>query len=231
MWVHNWTILYTEVNSSTGTHAQLYTTPNILPLFTFLQQHKFYIQSQRCGSGMFIPDPGSWFLPIPIPDPRSKNSSKREGWKKICCHTFFCSHKFHLIENYFIFEMLKKNIWANFQRIIKLFTQKIVTMLSKLSVWDPGSGKNYSGSRIQGPKKYRIPDPQHCTEPYIIRALSLLRVIYRYSTHLKKVTASRIRIRIEQGQPIRIRNRMRPFDLKFSIFTTLYFILVQSGNT
>ncbi len=31
---------------------------------------------QCCGSGMFIPDPGSWFLPIP--DPGSKNSNKRE---------------------------------------------------------------------------------------------------------------------------------------------------------
>ncbi len=27
--------------------------------------------------------------------------------------------------------MLKKKIWANFQRIIELFTQKIVTKLSK----------------------------------------------------------------------------------------------------
>ncbi len=36
---------------------------------------------QCCGSGMFIPDPGYWFLPIP--DPGSKNSYKREGWKKI----------------------------------------------------------------------------------------------------------------------------------------------------
>ncbi len=95
---------------------------------------------------------GSWFLPIP--DPGSKNSSKREGWKKNCCPTFllFCSPKFHIIENYFIFEMLKKKNWANFQRIIELFTQKIVTKFSKICVWDPGS-------RIQGSKKHRIPDP------------------------------------------------------------------------
>jgi hypothetical protein len=37
--------------------------------------------SQCCGSGMFIPDPRSWFLPIP--DTGSKTSNK------ICCHTFF----------------------------------------------------------------------------------------------------------------------------------------------
>jgi hypothetical protein len=37
--------------------------------------------------------------------------------------------------------MLKKKIWANIQRIIELFTQKIVTKLSKIWGWDPGSGK------------------------------------------------------------------------------------------
>ncbi len=115
---------------------------------------------QCCGSGMFIPDPGSWFLPIP--DPGSKNSNKREGWKKICCHNFLCSHKFHNFANCFSFEVLKKKIWANFQRIIEIFTQKIVTKLSKISIWDPGSGKKPipdPGSRIQGSKRHRIPDP------------------------------------------------------------------------
>ncbi len=77
--------------------------------------------------------------------------------KKICYHTFLCSHKFHKIENYYSFEVLKKKIWANFQRIIELFTQKIVTKLTNIWVWDPGSeirdpGKTYSGSRIQGSK-------------------------------------------------------------------------------
>jgi hypothetical protein len=43
--------------------------------------------------------------------------------------------------------MLKKRIWANFQRIIELFTQNIFTKLSKIWVWDPGS---------------EIRDPQHC---------------------------------------------------------------------
>ncbi len=51
------------------------------------------------------------------------------------------------------------------QRIIELFTQKIVTKLSKICVWYPGSEirdpeKTYSGSRIQGSKKHRIPDPE-----------------------------------------------------------------------
>ncbi len=46
--------------------------------------------------------------------------------------------------------MLKKKIWANIQRIIELFTQKIVTKLSKIWVWDPGSrGQKGTGSRIR----------------------------------------------------------------------------------
>ncbi len=45
--------------------------------------------------------------------------------------------------------MLKKIIWANFQRIMELITQKIVNKLSKIWVWDPGSGKNL----------FLIPDP------------------------------------------------------------------------
>jgi hypothetical protein len=86
--------------------------------------------------------------------------------KKNCYHTFFCSHKFYKIENYVIFEMLKKKIWANFQRIVEVFTQKIFNMLSNLWVWDPGSGKNLF--RIQGSKRHQIPDPdqQHCLDCY-----------------------------------------------------------------
>ncbi len=76
--------------------------------------------NQCCGSVIFIPDPGSWFFTFPdpgsrIPDPRSKNSNKREGWKKICCHTFFGGNKFHKIEYYFIFGMLKKNFGPIFK--------------------------------------------------------------------------------------------------------------------
>jgi hypothetical protein len=86
-----------------------------------------------------------------IPDP--KKATKERG-EKICCQLsyLFCSHKFHVIEKYLIFEMLTKKIWANFQKIIELFTQKIVSKLSKIWVWDPGSGKNL----------FWIPDPQHC---------------------------------------------------------------------
>ncbi len=90
-----------------------------------------------------------------IPDP--KTAAKEMG-EKLLSYLFF----FHIIENYFILEMLKKKIWANFQRIIDLFTQKIVTKLSKIwvsdpksEIWkkpipDPGSrGQKSTGSRIR----------------------------------------------------------------------------------
>jgi hypothetical protein len=67
--------------------------------------------------------------------------------------------------------VLKKKIWSNFHNFLELFTQKIVTKLSKVWVWDPGSGIRDPGSgirkksipdpgaRIQGSKRHRIPDP------------------------------------------------------------------------
>ncbi len=102
-----------------------------------------------------ILDPGSR-----IPDP--KTETKERGEKKFdVIGTFLCSHKFHKIVHYFSFEVLKKKIWANFPRIIELFTQKIVTKLS--FGWDPGSGKNLFRIPDPGVKKAPDPDPQHCS--------------------------------------------------------------------
>ena len=91
--------------------------------------------------GSLIPDLGSRI---------QKQQQKREVKKnKLSYGTFLCSHKFHKIVNYFSFEVLKKKIWANFQRIIELFTKKIVKKLLKIWSWDPGSGI----------RKKLIPDP------------------------------------------------------------------------
>jgi hypothetical protein len=62
--------------------------------------------------------------------------------------------------------MPKKKIWANFQRIIELFTQKIVTKLR-----DPE--KTYSGSRIQRSKKHRIPDPRSGFATLLVKGLGV----------------------------------------------------------
>jgi hypothetical protein len=95
-----------------------------------------------CGSGMFIPDPGSRFLPIPDPESRIQKQQHKRGVKKIRCQTFYCCHKFHKIESYFIFLKLKKKILASFQRIIELFTQNLSLSSKKYGVGirDPRSG-------------------------------------------------------------------------------------------
>ncbi len=93
--------------------------------------------------------PGSRILIFTHPGSRIQKQQQKRGVKKICCHNFLCSHKFHKIANYFSFEVLKKKTWSNFQRIIELFTQKIVTKLSKIWIWDQGSGKNL----------FQVPDP------------------------------------------------------------------------
>jgi hypothetical protein len=50
--------------------------------------------------------------PSRIPDP--KTATIERGGKEFVVIPFFCSHKFHKIKNYFIFEMLKKKIWPSF---------------------------------------------------------------------------------------------------------------------
>jgi hypothetical protein len=110
---------------------------------------------------VFIPDPD--FYPSWIPDLGSRiQKQPQERGEKISCHTFLCSHKFHKIVNYFSFEVLKKKIWANFQRIIELFTQKIVTKLSKIWVWDPVS--EIRRKPIPDPGVKKAPDPGFATQ-------------------------------------------------------------------
>jgi hypothetical protein len=115
--------------------------------------------------------PRSRFLPIPdrrsrISDPGSwiQKPQEKRGVKKFFCHTFLCSHKFHKIVNYFSFEVLKKKIRANFQRIIELCTQQIATKLSKIWVWDRDQRswirkKPIPDPGSRGSKKNWIPDP------------------------------------------------------------------------
>ncbi len=84
--------------------------------------------SEQCsGSGMLYR----------IPDP--KTGTKERGEKKFVL-TFFVATNFTKLQ---IILVLKCKIWANFQRIIELFTPKIVTKLSKIWIWDPE--KTYSG--------------------------------------------------------------------------------------
>ncbi len=146
--------------------------PRHQPAFTILLTPLFsHCTMQCCGSGMFIPD--------------------REGWKQICCHTFFVATNFTKFQILFIFELLNK-IWANFQRVIELFIQKIVTKLSEIWGWDPGSGKNLSRIPDQGWKRHRIPDPdpQHwynvrgelgnkCAEHHNLKTVKIRDIVWK----------------------------------------------------
>jgi hypothetical protein len=105
-----------------------------------------------------------------IQDP--KKTTKERGEKKLSVKPFYVAKKFNKIVNYFSFEVLKKKMWGNFQRIIVLFTKKIVIKLFEIWSWDPGSEIRDLGS---GKKPFRIPDP---------------------GSRGQKGTGSRIRIRI-----------------------------------
>jgi hypothetical protein len=109
---------------------------------------------------MFIPD--SDFYPSWISDPGSKNSTKERVGKNLFPY-LFCSHKFHKIVNYFIFEMLQKKISASFQIIIDM---SLSSQKYGFGIRDPGCGKNLFRIPDPGPgsKRHRIPDPepQHC---------------------------------------------------------------------
>ncbi len=109
-----------------------------------------------------IQDPD--FYPSRIPDPTT--AMKDRGETKFVVKPFFC-HKFHEIELFHLWNVESKNL-AQFSKNYRTFhfTQKIVTKLSKIWVWDPGSGKNLF--RIQESKRHRIPDPdpQHWSRGY-----------------------------------------------------------------
>jgi hypothetical protein len=69
---------------------------------------------------MFIPDPD--FYPSRIPDPGSripdpKTATKERGEKKFVVITFYVATNFTKLQIILVcFEVLKKKIWANFQR-------------------------------------------------------------------------------------------------------------------
>jgi hypothetical protein len=103
---------------------------------------------------MFIPfsDPDFYPSRIPDPDPGSRiqqQQLKRRGKKFVDLP--FCSHKYPKIENDCIFEQVKENLCANYSTV----SQKIVTKLSKIWVWVPGSGIRDPGF---GKKLFRIRD-------------------------------------------------------------------------
>ncbi len=102
-------------------------------------------------------------LRIRISDPGSNNRNKRGGRKKFVVLPF-CSHKYHKLFSYFIFDRLIKN----FSQLTKDYSAFDLKNWHK-DLENMGLGsrirkKTYSGSQTQESKRHRIlvPDPQHC---------------------------------------------------------------------
>jgi hypothetical protein len=117
--------------------------------------------------------PGSRILIFTHPGSRIQKQQQKRGVKKNVVIPFYVATNFTKLQIILVL-VLKKKIWANFQRIIELFTQKIITKLSKIWIWDPGSGKKPipdPGSMGQKGTGSWIPDPdpQHCKNPRVLK--------------------------------------------------------------
>jgi hypothetical protein len=115
--------------------------------------------------------PGSWFLPITYPgsrisDPgsRSKNSNKREGWKKLLSYLFVATN-FTKLKIILFLKCWRKKFEPVFKEL-KNFLPKTLSLSSqKYGFGIRDLEKTYSGSRIrfQGSKRHRILDPGSAT--------------------------------------------------------------------
>jgi hypothetical protein len=88
---------------------------------------------------MFIPGPD--FCPSRIPDPKTATKERDEK--------IFCGQKYKKIENYLIFELVKKTMWATSQRIIEFLPKKLSLSSQKYRFGIQDLEKTYSGSRIR----------------------------------------------------------------------------------
>ncbi len=136
--------------------------------------------------------PGSWFLPIPkpgslIPDP--KTATKERGEKKFDVILFYVAT--NLTKSYIIlvWSAEEKNL-GQFSRIIELFTQNIVTLISQkywFGIRDPRSGI----------RKKPIPDPgsrgQKGTGSRIRNTALFINWYGTYKTSSKSITVYLIR--------------------------------------
>jgi hypothetical protein len=113
-----------------------------------------------------IPDPDFYPSRIPGLGSRIQKQQQKRGVKKISCHTFLCSHKFHKLKIILVLKCWRKKFGPISKNYKTFYPKNFVTKLSKIWVWDPGSGirdpgsgKNLFRTQIQGSKRHRIPDP------------------------------------------------------------------------
>ncbi len=119
----------------------------LLPVYVRYRNHT-YLAVRRIRDVY----PGSRFLPFPdrISDPASRiqKQQQKSGVKNLAVIPLFVAMNFTKLI-FFIFEMFKKKIWANFQRIIKFLPTKLSLSSQKYGfgirdpekpIPDPGSG-------------------------------------------------------------------------------------------
>ncbi len=141
--------------------------------------------SQCCGSGMFIPDPGSWFLPIPdpgsrIPDP--KTATKERGEKKFVVNPFFVATNFIKLKIILLFKCWRKKLGPVFKELLN-FLPKNLSLSSKkygVGIRDPGSVKTLFRIPDPGPGVKMAPDPG---SRFRIRNTSSFRSVCSVSTN------------------------------------------------
>ncbi len=110
--------------------------------------------SKCCGSGMFIPDPGSWFLPIPDPrfrNPDPKQQQKRGVKKKLVVISFFVACNFTKLNIILFLKCWRKKFGPIFKELWKFSSfQKYGFGIRKKLIPDPGyRGQKGTGSRIR----------------------------------------------------------------------------------
>jgi hypothetical protein len=88
-----------------------------------------------------------------IRDVYPKTARKEKDEKKFVVKPFFCSHKFHKIENYFYFLNAEEKNLGQFSKNYRTFYPKVCHKALK------NMGLN-TGSEIQDPEKKPIPDPE-----------------------------------------------------------------------
>ncbi len=92
-----------------------------------------------------------------ISDLGSKNSNKREVWKKKLSYLLLEPQISQNVKLFYFWNVEEK-IWANFQRIIELFAQKLFLSSQNYGFGIRDPEKTYSGSRGQ-----KAPDPGSAT--------------------------------------------------------------------
>ncbi len=115
---------------------------------------------QCCGSGMFIPDPGS----------RIQKQQQKRGVKKNSQNWIL----------FYFWNAEEKEFGQIFKELFKFLPKKcsLCSLIYGFGIRDPGSEirdpeKTYSGSRSQGSKRHWIPDPGSGTVTLVINRYML----------------------------------------------------------